>query len=349
MTTLNDKDSPLNSFKGARRKVVRLSEEELVTSGYLGHGQQLPLVMRANTDNIDLSAWAENNQASVERELGKHGAILFRGFNLKSVSEFERFIGVVSGEALEYNERSSPRSQISNRIYTSTDYPPDKSIFLHNEQSYNLVFPMKIFFYCVKAPKEGGATLIADTRRIFNRITEEVRERLIKGRYIYARNFGDGFGLGWQEAFQTAQKAEVQKYCHDNQIEYEWKTGNRLRTKQVREVAARHPKTGEWVWFNHLTFFHLTTLDREIQAEVRRAFAEEDMPNNTYYGDGQRVEEEVIEHLRDAYEKEKVSVVWEDGDVLMLDNMLVSHGRESYAGERRVAVGMSEPWSWNKV
>lgn len=194
MTRVNEKDSPLNAFKGTKRKLVRLSPEELVTTGYLNGGQRFPLVMQPQATNVDLPEWGENNRSYIEGELMKRGAILFRGFNLKSVAEFERFVRAVSGEALEYSERSSPRSQISGHIYTSTDYPPDKSIFLHNEQSYNLRFPLKIFFFCVQAPERGGATPIADTRRVFERIAPEIRERFMERKYMYARNFGDGFG-----------------------------------------------------------------------------------------------------------------------------------------------------------
>jgi alpha-ketoglutarate-dependent taurine dioxygenase len=348
MAQVNDANPELNAFKEAKRKVIKISAEELVTTGSLNHGRHLPHVIRPQADHLDLPEWAENNLAYIETVLAKHGAILFRGFNLKSVPEFERFVRAVSGEILAYNERSSPRSQISGQIYTSTDYPAEKYIFLHNEQSYNLVFPMKIFFYCVRPPAGGGATPIADTRRVFERIACEIRERFMERKYLYVRNFGDGFGLSWQAAFQTRWRTGVQEYCRNNQIECEWKAGNRLRTKQVREVAIRHPKTGEWTWFNHLTFFHYSTLDRKVQAEMLSAFAEEDLPNNTYYGDGCRIEAEVMEHLREAYQKEMVRFDWEKGDVLMLDNMLAAHGREPYIGERSVAVGMAEPWGWNK-
>jgi alpha-ketoglutarate-dependent taurine dioxygenase len=339
----HDKDSPLKKFDRATRKVVRLSPEELVTTSYLNQ-EQLPLVIQPRLNNIDLQQWTENNRAYLEKALGQHGAILFRGFGLNSVTKFEQFVRAVSGDILAYHERSSPRSQISGRIYTSTDYPPDKRIFLHNEQSYNLTFPMKIFFFCAQAPREGGATPIADTRRIFGRVPDEIRERFIQRKYMYVRNYGDGFGLSWREAFQTAQRSEVEEYCRRNRIEFEWKTGDRLRTKQVREAAIRHPKTGEWVWFNHLTFFHVSTLDPQIQDEVMKMFVEEDLPNNTYYGDGKKIEERVLQQLREAYEKESVRFDWKEGDALMLDNLLVAHGREPYSGERKVAVGMSEAW-----
>jgi len=348
MTQVHHKNWKFDALRRATRKAVKLSEDELVTTSYLNQGQQFPLVMRPQADNIYLPEWARNNCAYIEGALEKHGAILFRGFKLESVSEFERFISAVSGEVLVYNERSSPRSQISGRIYTSTDYPPEEGIFLHNEQSYNLVFPMKIFFFCDKAPESGGATPIADTRRVFERIASEIRERFMERKYMYVRNFRDGIGLSWQEAFQTRYKSEAQEYCRKNRIEYEWNAGDQLRTKQVREVAIRHRKTEEWSWFNHLTFFHHSTLDGKIKEEMLKSYTEMDLPNNTYYGDGSSIEAEVMDHLREAYQTEMVRFDWEEGDVLMLDNMLVAHGREPYLGERRIAVGMADAWGWYK-
>jgi alpha-ketoglutarate-dependent taurine dioxygenase len=56
-----------------------------------------------------------------------------------------------------------------------------------------------------------------------------------------------------------------------------------------------------------------------------------------------------MEHLREAYQKEMVRFDWEEGDVLMLDNILTAHGREAYMGERRVAVGMAETWGWGRT
>jgi alpha-ketoglutarate-dependent taurine dioxygenase len=349
MSRVNDTDQRLNAFRSVKRKAVRLSENELVITSPMNEGRQLPLVIQPQAYNLNLPEWAEIHRADIEGALETYGALLFRGFNVKAAPEFERFVSAVSGEVLAYNERSSPRTQISGRIYTSTDYPPDQSIFLHNEQSYNLVFPMKIFFFCAQAPERGGATPIADTRRVFGRIAGEIRERFMERKYMYARNFGDGFGLSWQESFQTVDRSEVEEYCRRNQIDYEWKIGNRLRTKQVREVALRHPKTGEWTWFNHLTFFHFSTLDPTIQELMRGAFEEEDLPNNTYYGDGRRIESEVMGHLREAYNNEMVRFDWKEGDVLMVDNMLVAHGREPYMGQRKVAVGMADAWDWAKV
>ncbi|MFT5163908.1 MAG: alpha-ketoglutarate-dependent taurine dioxygenase, partial [Alteromonadaceae bacterium] len=122
-----------------------------------------------------------------------------------------------------------------------------------------------------------------------------------------------------------------------------------LTTRQVRPMVSRHPGTDEECWFNHCTFFNVATLDPQIQESLLDAFTEHELPNHTFYGDGSTIEPEVIEMLQQAYEAEKVSFPWEAGDVLMVDNMLVAHGRESFEGDRLVLTGMSEPHLLNDV
>jgi hypothetical protein len=166
---------------------------------------------------------------------------------------------------------------------------------------------------------------------------------------MYVRNFGDGFGLSWQNAFQTTRRAVVEQYCRNNDIDFEWKANNRLRTRQVRRAVALHPRTRQESWFNHLTFFHVTTLEPVVRDSLLAEFGEEDLPNNTYYGDGTEIEDSVLAELREAYAAEAIMFPWQAGDVLMLDNMLTAHGRSPYVGPRKVAVGMAELVDWKNV
>ena len=341
--------SGFSKFRLTPRKALRLSSETMISTRYFDDEQRFPLLIEPRMESVNLVAWAQSNREMIERELLNHGALLFRNFNLSNAVNLELFIKAASGQLLEYQERSSPRSHVSGNIYTSTDYPSDQSIFLHNEQSYNTVFPKKIVFFCVTPAQQGGETPIADTRRIFARISPPVREQLMRRNYMYVRNFGDGFGLSWQAAFQTTDKHAVEAYCRANDIRFQWKDGNRLRTSQVRQTVARHPHSGDIVWFNHLTFFHISTLESRIRHDLLAQFTEEELPNNTYYGDGATIEPAVMDELREAYLSEKVTFRWQAGDILMLDNMLASHGREPFVGERRVLVGMSDTQSWEGI
>ena len=114
-------------------------------------------------------------------------------------------------------------------------------------------------------------------------------------------------------------------------------------------MIAKHPRTGVETWFNHLTFFHVSTLPPSVRDAVLAEFEDHDLPNNTYHGDGSPIEPEVMEHLRAIYHRQTVSFPWQEGDVLLLDNLLVAHGRNPFQGARKVVVGMSDPVSWSDL
>lgn len=326
-----------------KRKAVGATA--LVRTSYLPQGTTLPLIVEPAVGGVDLSVWVAANREWLASKLREHGGLLFRRFSVTTSNDFEHFIKAVGGEPLAYRERSSPRSLVSGNIYTSTDHPANQSIFLHNENSYQQIWPLKIFFFCATPAKKGGATPIADVRKVLARIEPRIREEFARKQWMYVRNFGDGFGLEWPTVFETTDRAAVERHCRAHGIKVEWKEGNRLRTRAVRPALARHPHTSELVWFNHATFFHVTTLEPSVRELLLAEFKEEDLPTNTFYGDGSPIAPADLDAVRAAYADETVLFPWHAGDILLLDNMLVAHGRTPYTGPREILVGMAEPWS----
>ncbi|CAM5721583.1 TauD/TfdA family dioxygenase OS=Streptomyces alboniger OX=132473 GN=CP975_33860 PE=4 SV=1 [Streptomyces alboniger] len=72
---------------------------------------------------------------------------------------------------------------------------------------------------------------------------------------------------------------------------------------------------------------------------------EENLPSQTYYGDGEPIPDDVMDHLRACYRTASTRFDYRADDVLVIDNMLVSHGREPFTGPRRIAVAMAEPYT----
>jgi alpha-ketoglutarate-dependent taurine dioxygenase len=339
----------MRKLPGIRRARISSIHQALVKAEPLMVDNSLPLAIQPTMGGVNLYEWARLNRKFIEAELLSRGAILFRGFSLNTVDDFDKALHALTDDLLEYSERSSPRSVVGNRIYTSTDFPATQSIFPHNEHSYSKRFPMNLFFFCVTPSESGGETPIADCRKVLRRLSSATKERFIEKKWMYVRNFNDGFGLSWQTAFQTEDKAKVEEYCRSFEIEVEWKEGNRLRTRQIRPAVATHPTTGELVWFNHATFFHVSTLEALTRDALLAELSEEDLPNNTYYGDGSEIEPQVLDELRDAYTQELVSFPWRQGDLLMIDNMLTAHSRASYTGARKILVAMSAPYNRSDI
>ncbi len=99
------------------------------------------------------------------------------------------------------------------------------------------------------------------------------------------------------------------------------------------------------VWFKHAAFFHVTALEPAVRETLLAEFAEDELPYQTYYGDGDPIEPAVVAQIQKAYRSEQVVFPWQAGDLLMMDNMSVAHGREAYAGEREVLVAMTESYT----
>jgi hypothetical protein len=331
-----------DEFKANRRKAVRLSQEDLVKVEYLNPEKQFPLVMEPRAAILNLAAWAESNREFIERKLLECGAILFRGFEVGGVSQFEQFARALSGQLLDYRERAAPRREVGERVYTSTEFPADQSIPLHHEMSYSHNWPTKIWFFCAQPAQQGGSTPIADDREVFNLIDPKIKERFIEKGVMYVRNYGEGLDMSWQVAFQTDDRSVVEEYCRRAHTQFEWRDCDRLRTRQARQVTVRHPKTGDLVWFNHAHMFHISNLPAEVRHALLSEFKDDEIPRNAFYGDGSPIESSILDEIRDTYQRSAVIFPWHEADILMLDNFLASHGREPFVGPRKILVAMAE-------
>lgn len=330
-----------------RRRPIPCSGSDLVAEGSVSGCGGLPLVLEPKAEGLRLSSWAKGRRAQIEELVAQRGAVLLRGFAVDSLAEFETCVDELCGGALEYRFRASPRTEIGRHVYTATDYPAEQTIFPHNEHSYSPVCPVYLAFFSERPAPEGGETPLGDNREVTRRINPAIKARFREKGVLYVRNYeggagGAGFGLPWPIAFQSDDKSTVEHMCAELGLEWTWKSHNRLCTRQIGPSIIRHPRTGEEIWFNHATFFHVTTLPPALRDGLRAEFAEDDLPAQTFYGDGAPIEPETLEHLREVYRNALVAFAWKKNDVLILDNILTVHGRNPYRGERHVLVAMAQ-------
>jgi hypothetical protein len=202
---------------------------------------------------------------------------------------------------------------------------------------------MKIWFHCVQPSQVGGETPIADSRLVYRQLDPAIRQRFAEKRLMYVRNYGNGLDLPWQQAFSTEDRSQVERFCRASNIQFQWKDDGELATRQVCQAVAQHPVTGEWVWFNQAHLFHISNLAAPVRETLISIVGEQGVPRNVFYGVVSQIELEALEHIREVLQRCQVSFPWQAGDVLMLDNMLVAHGRSTFQGARKVVVAMAEP------
>jgi len=287
--------------------------------------------------------WGEANRLQIREKLMEFGAVLFRNFNVTDVDQFRTFGRMISGELNEYTYRSTPRTAVSEGVYTVTEYPARLTIPQHCENAYQRSWPLKLFFYCQRAAPTGGQTPLADVRKVTARIPAAIREEFDREGVMYVRNYSPGVDLPWQTVFQTENKQHVEAYCRENDIQFEW-SGEALRTTQVCQGLAQHPVSGETVWFNQAHLFHASSLGAQVRKHMVEVLTEERLPRNAYYGSGKPIPDDVLNVIRAAFEAETVEFNWQAGDVLIVENMLTSHGRKPFQGERKIFVCMGEAY-----
>jgi alpha-ketoglutarate-dependent taurine dioxygenase len=310
--------------------------------------ESFPLTVDAAAQQTNrLSDFWGVQQDRTDALLLDHGAILFKGFHVDTAEKFDAFMGSLPLALGNYVDGNSPRTKVSSAVYTSTEYPAELSISLHNELSYSDVWPARLYFCCVVAAATGGSTTIADSRRILDVLSRDIIERFEQKGVMYVRNLqgGDGLGVGksWQETFETTSRLELESHCRLRNIKYEWGLDGAVRLIQIRPALAQHPRSGAKVWFNQADQFHPSTNPPEVYEALMELYENSplDMPQYSCFGDGTPIPDDILARIRATMAQQEVAFTWEPGDLMVIDNMLSAHGRSPYTGARKVLVSMS--------
>ncbi|MEU4685787.1 TauD/TfdA family dioxygenase [Streptomyces xinghaiensis] len=305
------------------------------------------IVYEPGPAGLRTTRWAAEHRSHLIDALDRCGAVLVRRA-VDRAETLDRVAACLGGEPLDYTERSTPRSRVGGHVYTSTEYPAAQTIAQHNENAYARSYPHWLFFAALETATTGGETPLADSRALVRHLPRELVDRFRDKGVRYSRTYREGMGLTWQEAFQTRDPREVERYCGAHGIDVEW-TADGLRTRQHGPALVADPRSGEESWFNQAHLFHSSNLPPDVRESLAELYAEEDMPRAAHYGDGTTIPDEEMDLVRAAYDACSFVFPWERGDLLLVNNLLVSHGRRPYTGSRRTLVAMAEKISTRRT
>lgn len=280
--------------------------------------------------------------AELDDLLVREKALVFRGFAVtpeKLDGVFDRLLP----RRLAYVNGNSPRTKVGANVYTSTEYPPEFTISMHNEMSYATSWPSRLAFYCQIAAATGGATPLVDAALWLESLDPEVREAFAGGvRYTQNLHGGRGLGKSWQQTFETEDRTVVDDYLRTAGAEWTWRADGSLHVEQPRPATTRHPVTGTEVWFNQSDQWHPAALGDETAKALAQILPPGELPQYVTFADGSTIPDEYVVQVRDRGLENAVDVDWRIGDVMVFDNLLVAHGRRSFTGARRVLVAMTD-------
>lgn len=331
-----------------RRKPIVVGDERLVRIEKISPTSSIPEVVSPLIPDLDLAGWIAGNKRLLERLLHESGAVLFRGFQINAVRNFENAAAQICRELFNENGEH-PRTATSANVYQPVFYPPDKQLLWHNENSFNYRFPAKIMFACIKPAESGGETPVADSREIYRRLDSKIVRLFEEKQVMYVRNYSRNLGLDWQTVFKTEDRAEVERQCRESRFSFDWKPNGGFRTRCVRPAIVIHPATGEKTWFNQAQHWHFSCLDGKTQEVFKNSFSEEDVPRQCYFGDGSPIEDSMMNEILDVYREIEAVYPWQSGDMIVVDNLLAAHGRNPFTGERKLLVALGDMLTYDEL
>lgn len=341
----------------------------------------LPLVIRAleGKDSLDyLKTWMAANKSWLEEKMVQHGAILLKGFNIDSGADFQSAIQQYSPELCDEYRGTSPRKLVpgTDYVFTASELPPFYPIPQHLEMSFLPSPPRQLFFCCLEPPSSaGGETCLCDYKKVYQQLDPDIRKEFVEKGVTHIRNYTQKkekrflsdptMMKGWEDVFGTESREKVSEELEHQELDYVWKENADLQVINKTAAVEKHPVTGDTIWFNHLMVFHWSMLYQEYYRVWRRlgglkflllsaitwllscfflnVLGRNRVGMHTEFGDGSSIPNSTIVHVRDVVWKNLVFKRWEKGDILMIDNFRVSHGRQPYTGKRKIVVSWSPP------
>ncbi len=308
--------------------------------------ETFPLVLRptpaAAHAPLSVEAWAEDVKFWMETALSDHGAIFVRGLPISTAEELARLIDGLGYRTMDYKGGTGVRHEVAASVMTASDDPPAYSIEPHNEMAFARVHPSVLLLFCETPPVQGGETPIVDVRHMMQQMDPAVQERVQRTGVQYIRHLpsrDSGTYDSWQETFLTDDPREAEQFLQAQHYDFDWDTHSNLTYRYVLPAMITHPQTGEALWFNQIPQHHASYF-KSHPFFINADHDDARYPFHCHDGEGVPFSDDLVAHLRQLAWRCAVAITWQQGDLLILDNLLAQHGRMSFVGARRILVTM---------
>lgn len=329
----------------------------------------LPFSPKEGASANDPLAFVREHIVPLRAALLQTGAVLLRGFRIDEPSTFAAVASEIGGPLDRGYQGPSPRTNVTEGVYTASEVPGALVIPEHAEMSYLPTMPRHLFFWCRQPATQGGGTTLVDGRRVRAQLDKERIAPLLEGplrirrRHAAPGSRRDPFELkDWAQLFGTRDREEALEHARAHGFQPSFERDGALTLENTQPAQRTHPETGELAWLNHLLVFHASTptallksawrRERVLRAAAlhpvaalyRQLFARlsRDVASDVRLANGAAIPDETVAHIRAVVDREAVVLDWQRGDLVIVDNHLALHGRRPFSGPRAIAAAWSE-------
>lgn len=261
-----------------------------------------------NNENI-----SQLNEESIIDSFLSEGVILFRGFDT-DIESFTQFSNKLSNNFMDYSGGVFNRRVINGNptILTVNDF--NNEVRLHGEMYYQKTIPQMLWFYCHQPASSDGETIICDGKRFYNALNDSLKELFRHKKLRYVSKMDKS---AWIKRYKTDNLSDLKRICESNDVQLYVNKDQSIETHFTCPIV--HPSRSR----EYLVFINSLLPAKKMY------------PDSVTFDDGSNIDEDVMLQLNDIAEKLIVEICWEKGDILMIDNTRIMHGRRAFLDNNR--------------
>ncbi|HEY9740470.1 MAG TPA: TauD/TfdA family dioxygenase [Coleofasciculaceae cyanobacterium] len=282
------------------------------------------------------------DQENIRTLFKKSGVLLFRNFDINT-DKFEQFTNLFGTEFMHYIGGAQVRKIINKNgdqtissvnFYTDSDKQQKRTfkLPLHGEMFYTKSRPTLLWFYCVAPPLKDGETTVCDGVQVYQELSEATKNLFKTKRIKYIRHYANG---EWQGRFQTDDLSELAKFCQESDLHLKIdKDTQAITTEYVYPAIVKTRWGGQEAFLNSILIVEWQEAAGKTDSIVRLE-------------DNSRIPDDVLLELQEVTERLTYLISWQRGDILMIDNTRMLHGRRAFSDQQRelyTRMCRSVPW-----
>jgi alpha-ketoglutarate-dependent taurine dioxygenase len=283
---------------------------------------------------------ADLNVDDLTEGLRSTGALYFQGFGA-DVATFEDFTNRFSDDYMDNTGSGSYRatvdekrdSTIQNVAYVyGVENQRTFPLPLHADRSYVKSQPEMMWFMCVVPAEVDGQTTVCDGIAIHEGLSQKAKDFFAQNRLKYIRHYT---AEEWPVIFHTTNRDVVKRYCIDNDLNAEFNENDSLITNSFKSAVVK-PKYSDKPAF--------------VNSILIQLWQEEELGRTSSLlrvEDGSKIPDEIIDEVKQVSDELIIALPWQTGDLILVDNTRVMHGRRSFTDqEREIYVRMCRSVNW---
>ncbi|MDZ8026313.1 MAG: TauD/TfdA family dioxygenase [Nostoc sp. DedQUE11] len=263
--------------------------------------------------NINNISVLELDKEEIINLFKSYGILLFRGF-MANAEIFKEFSNSLSTDFINYAGGAFSRRVINGdeTLLSVNDFKSE--IKLHGEMYYQQNIPLMLWFFCANPPLKDGETTICDGRQFFNELSSSTKKLFRKNNLKFTVRMSEE---DWNIKYQTNDLSKLEEMCHKNNTHLQINADQSILLEYICPgiIPSRCGK--------YQVFINSLLPTKQLSPKILK------------FEDDSEIPDEVMSELNEIAEKITTEISWQKGDILMIDNTRILHGRRAFADDQR--------------